>query len=279
MDTAKINPYIRVAMPSVLSVNVEIRQRIIFDYELIYIEDGSFTLTYDGTDYVCRPGDFLLLRPGVPHRFYGINHTLSQPHIHFDITHRKDSPFVPVCFKDFPDLTAAEKDMIRADIFESYPKTPFISFQNKEYVLSLFYDIVSKPASPVLLKKAKLIMIIEQLIADDFPTLLEDTPPQYSVENEIRDYIDAGQGLTLDLDDLSRQFSYNKFYLDRRFKKTYGISIIAYRNQKRMQMAREMLQTENVSRVAEELGYSSVYVFSRAFRLYHGFPPSKIKQR
>ena len=41
LDISSINPYIRVAMQSVLSKGKIIASRIIFDYELIYIEDGD----------------------------------------------------------------------------------------------------------------------------------------------------------------------------------------------------------------------------------------------
>ena len=39
-----INPFIRVAMHSVLPKESFIKKRVIFDYELIYIEEGSLVL-------------------------------------------------------------------------------------------------------------------------------------------------------------------------------------------------------------------------------------------
>ena len=40
-DISAINPYIRLAMHSVLPRHHVIKRRIIFDYELIYIADGA----------------------------------------------------------------------------------------------------------------------------------------------------------------------------------------------------------------------------------------------
>ena len=80
------------------------------------------------------------------------------------------------------------------------------------------------------------------------------------------------------LEDIAKQFNYSKYYLDHCFKTAYGTSLIAYRNEKRMLLAKEMLENETVSSVSEKLGFSSIYVFSRAFHNFFGFPPSYLKQ-
>lgn len=127
-------------------------------------------------------------------------------------------------------------------------------------------------------QKAKLILIIEQLIADNFQGSFEQIASQYPIENQIKDYIDAGQGISSNLDDIAKQFNYSKYYLDRRFQKKYGISIMAYRNEKRMQTARELLKNETVSAVCEKMGFSSIFVFSRAFKNCFGISPSDCKK-
>ena len=277
MNISKINPYIRIAMRSVLHANKEIKRRIIYDYELIYIDDGTFIFHYDGTDHVCQKGDFLFIRPNTPHSFSGIRSDLSQPHIHFDITHLPDSPSVPVSFKDFARMSDQEKAMIRDDFFGGFPQDPLVKFSNKEYVLRLFYEIVDNPTLCTLQQKAKLILILEQLIADNFPSDFTESTSQYPIERQIRDFIDAGQGIFSNLDDIATQFNYSKYYLEKKFKKAYGVSIITYKNQKRMQTAQALLKHESVSAVCEKLGFSSIFVFSRAFKNFFGYAPSNEK--
>lgn len=275
-DISSINPYIRVAMHSIIPAHYTIKRRIIFDYELIYIADGEFTLKYDGVDYKCETGQFVFLRPNVPHSFRGVNRDLSQPHIHFDITHTADSERVPVSFKDRPNLTDKEKGFIREDIFKGYPKTPFVTFSDTKKVLEIFYEIVGSELSP-LNKKAKLIQLLDTLINDNFPNALTvDTTP-YRIEKQIKDYIDAGQGLTARLEDIAKQFNYSKFYVERRFKEKYGVGLMAYRNEKRMQKAKELLPHSSVSAVAARLGFSSIYAFSRAFKNRFGVSPKSTK--
>ncbi len=274
LDISAINPYIRIAMHSVIPAGHEIKRRVIFDYEIIYIANGEFVLTYNGEDYRCEKGQFVLLRPGIPHSFSGIAQDLEQPHIHFDITHADDSTHVPVSFKDICDMTEKERACIRSDIFSEYPPQPFLTFSAKERITALFYEIVGDPDISFLMRKAKLIQIIEALIGDNFPNLLMESDPPYRVERHIKDYIDSKQGFAADLEDIAKQFNYNKYYLERCFKSSYGISIIAYRNEKRMLAARELLKNNTVSETSEKLGFSSIYVFSRAFKHYFGYSPS-----
>lgn len=278
MNVSSINPYIRIATPSVLSVGSEIKNRIIFDYELIYIEDGTLYLVYDGKEYCCRKGQFVFLRPGITHAFRKIDAPLSQPHIHFDMVYQTNSEEVPVSFKDEPHLTEQEKQFIRCDIFRTYPQNPLVHFNNHEETVAIFHTITSKSDRSPLAKKALLIQLIDRLIANNFPDVFQKKDFSYAVERQVKDFIDAQQAWTLSLDDLEKQFNYNKFYLEKRFQKTYGTSLIKYCNHHRLQKAKELLQTESVSAVAEKLGYSSVFTFSRAFKQYFGINPSKVQK-
>ena len=279
LDISLINPYIRVAMQSVLKSGHEITKRIIFDYELIYIEYGEFNLNYNGTDHLCQKGQFIFLRPGISHSFSKIKSDLSQPHIHFDITHAPNSTQVPVCFKDKDNLTEEEKKKIRPDIFAQYEQNPLVVFSNTKAALQLFYKIINTPQPSSLVQKATLIKLIDMLITDNFPNVFEeDNASGYSVEAQLKDYLDAGQGLVSNLDSIAHQFNYSKYYLERRFKNRYGISLISYRNEKRMQTAKTLLEIQPVSAVAEKLGFSSIYVFSRAFKNRFGFSPNEYKK-
>ena len=265
-DINELNPYIRLATKSIISAGDELKRRIIFDYELIYIEDGSFTLTYNEQKYKCSKGDFVFLRPAIPHSFSNIKQNLSQPHIHFDMSYSVNSIKTPICFKDITEMTEKEKALIQKDVFKAYPKTPFVKFCDKKKALSVFYQIVSETRDRGLEKKAKLIELIDMLIFDNFAELFVNSPKEYSIAHQIKDYIDSRRGITLGLTELEKQFAYSKFYLERQFKKEFGIGLISYRNSKRFEYAKQVLREESVSSATEILGFSSIYVFSRAFK-------------
>lgn len=274
MNAFEINPYIRLAIPSVVPPRWSIKRRIIFDYELVYIERGVLHLEYNNESYTCRAGQLILLRPGVPHSMKIGNKELSQPHIHFDMQYLPDSEQVPISFKDIQDCTPEELSFIREDIFENYKESPLIKIADMERFLDLFFGVIATSSPTEALKRKSLMLrIISILIEECFPHALTRLG-EYPIERRIKDYIDAGQGTDISLTTLSRAFSYDKFYLEKKFKEAYGISIIAYRNKRRMALARSLLRTESVSCVAERLGYKSIYAFSRAYKTYFGTPPS-----
>jgi len=275
-DIHTVNPYIRKAIPSVLSAGTEIRRRVIFDYELIYVERGTFTLMYAQREYRCEPGQFLLLRPGVPHRLFEIREDVSQPHVHFDLFYTAESPRIPISFKDMEDLSAEERGMVAEDVFGDYPQEPFVRFADPEGALALFYGIIGDSAP--LKQKAGLLRLIEMLVENNFPDCFA-RDSGYSLAQQLKDYIDAGQGLSDRLCDLEKQFSYSKYYLERQFREKYGISLIAYRNERRLRQARKLLRTGTVSDTAEQLGYGSIYAFSRAFKQAFGISPTQWQKR
>lgn len=280
MNMNDVNPYLRVAMPSRMPPHHQIKERIIFDYELIYVESGSFRLGYRGVDYLCHPGDFLFIRPGIPHSFTCLVEELSQPHIHFDLTCAPDSPSVFVSFKNYPDMNSAERKMIRVDAFREFSETPFVHFSDISGFLEIFYQIID-PRTPLhsLRKKAMMTDILDRLIQDNFPSLFSGGGTPLLPASQLKAYIDAGQGLHSNLNDFENQFFYSKFYLERQFKQLYGTSIMAYQNRKRMEVARQLLQTHSVTDTAKEAGYSSIYAFSRAFKTCFGISPTEFRSR
>ena len=273
MNLSLINPYIRLAMKSRISAGHNIARRVIYDYELIYLEEGSFTFVYNDKDYRCKAGDIIFIRPGIPHSFNLNLGEISQPHIHFDITHRPQSEIIPISFKDIDKMSVEEREWIHKDYFSSYGCSPLLDIQNKTEFLELFKNIVSRQPDE-LTKKSLMIQLLAIIINDNFDELLQGEK-QRNVAFEIKDYIDAGNGMGMTLDDFAKSFFYDKFYLERKFKEAFGINLIEYRNKKRMEFAKNLLKVRSVSKVSELTGYQSIYSFSRAYKSYFGYPPSK----
>lgn len=274
MELASINPYIRVAMQSVILPHKRILRRVIYDFELIVVESGSFELHYNGNLYTCKKGDVILLEPGIPHSFLIGDEPLSQPHIHFDLTHRPDSARIPVSFKDLCDMNETERSWIHPNPFAGQRETPFVFLKDVEAFLALFYAIVTSPKEKnALMKKGLLIQILSMILQENFPALDETDSKRTDIQL-VKDYIDAGDGFDMDLDAFAKLFSYSKFHLDKKFKSAFGMGIIEYRNRRRMLLAKEYLKDHSVTRVSELLGYQSIYSFSRAYKTFYGVSPT-----
>lgn len=274
MELQRINPYIRRAIPSVLTAGTVIHRRILFDYELIFVESGRFCLVVDGVTYPCEAGQFLLLRPDVPHSFEGIDAPLSQPHIHFDMAFSSRSVRTPICFRDRDELTEEERALVQEDAFAAYPTVPYVTFRDTARATALFFEVIHGGLAP-LARKSCFLQLLDMLIADNFPDAFTETAGEPAVAHQLKEYLDAGQGHAASLDELEQHFNYSKYHLEREFAKAFGTPLIAYRNRVRMDAAARLLKEKTVSTVAEELGFSSVYVFSRAFKRHFGYPPSE----
>ena len=274
-----INPHVRVAMRSVLAKNTAIAPRVIFDYELIFIESGELIFGYDGKSYKVSAGSFLLISPAVTHSFDCSLSDISQPHIHFDMTYAKESPERFICYKDLPKLTPHERTLVSEDILPK-GRDPFIRFEDTDGVKKLFFAAIDAHVKEEkLLCKAHLTAIIHHIFKDSFPSTLIGEKTVYGIEDQIRSLIDSGNAASLSLSELEKRFSYSRFYLERIFREKFGIGIIAYRNEARLTAAKELLRTKSVTEVAYALGYSSIYSFSRAYKNKFGISPSKAKAR
>lgn len=271
MDLSLINPYIRLAMPSVIPSGHNIISRVIYDYELIYLESGRFTFTYNDKDYHCTEGDIIFFCPGIAHSFKLDSGDISQPHIHFDITQRPHSDKIPISFKDRDNMTDTEKSWIHKNYFGAYKDLPILKIQEKERFLDIFYQIISGKID-ALEKKAYMIQIISMVIKDNFPDII-DVQEYSDTVHQLKDYIDAGNGFGMNLEDFEKFFFQSKFYMEKKFKEAFGMGIIEYRNKKRMELARYLLKNHSVSKIAEMLGYKSIYSFSRAYKQYYGYSP------
>ena len=274
MKLAEINPYIRRAMRSYLPPLWRINQRIILDYEIIYVESGHFQLTYDHCTYSCKAGDVMFLCPNISHTLF-TDMGVSQPHIHFDVQYDPSSEQVFICFRDYPELSPQERRLIRKNIFPQLTPSPLLKIQDHAAFLELFYSIIDAPNHQSLSCKTSMLALLEMIIADNVPNALMPAPQTASIAAQIKEFLDANFCQNISLSALEKQFSYSKFYIEKCFKKETGLSVMQYRNQKRMAAALELLKSHCVSETGRLLGYSSIYTFSQAFSTFYGESPTK----
>jgi hypothetical protein len=60
MDLKYFSPYIRVAMDSIIGAPWHLKERVIFDHELLYIKEGKVLITVEEKEYIGIPGDIFL---------------------------------------------------------------------------------------------------------------------------------------------------------------------------------------------------------------------------
>lgn len=285
MNTNCISPYIRVAMKSILTAPFCIGERIIFDYELILIDDGEFLFTIDGQDYICKKDTVIFIRPNHPHRFDSIeNQNLSQPHIHFDPVYDEKSEERFVCFKPYDKLTDFEKGLILTDIFKDIPIHSVIRLRNITYFKVLFYNLIElsekKSRFMQLEYKQKMIQLL-LLLLEEADCREPEEPNINQTMAYIKSYIDTNFINRISLKMLSGQFHLSMTYLSEKFRQAYGFTVMEYYANLRLETAKRLLceNEKSVSEISEFLHFDNIYTFSRFFKNKTGISPKEFRKK
>ena len=83
------------------------------------------------------------------------------------------------------------------------------------------------------------------------------------------------------LSDIAWHLHCSTVTLTEHFKHEFGLTIMEYVTQKRMQMAVRLLENSDTSirEIAEACGFSDIEYFSKSFKKFHGMSPSEWRKR
>ena len=146
-----LSPYVRIAWYSTLEPHTLLGPRDIFDYELLYLKEGSARITVEGRVYDGNPGDVFLFRPHQRHKIECLNNfPVIQPHVHFDLQYRADQRDVFVSYVTDEEMTPEQKTFFRSDIMDRfYPSIPDqIHLQNSKVFEEYLFDLIDEYNMP-----------------------------------------------------------------------------------------------------------------------------------
>ena len=106
--------------------------------------------------------------------------------------------------------------------------------------------------------------------------MTETALPFLSALRRARDLIDRSYAEPLDLDAMAREAGYSRFHFARGFATTYGETPRAYLTRRRIERAKTLLRTANLSvtEICMLVGFSSVGSFSARFHELVGESPT-----
>ena len=95
-----------------------------------------------------------------------------------------------------------------------------------------------------------------------------------------RDLMDRHYAEPLSLESVARQAGYSRFHFLRAFRKAYGETPRAYLTRRRIERARDLLRSANltVTEICHMVGFSSLGSFSDRFTELVGCPPSRYRE-
>lgn len=224
------------------------------NYELTYVDQGVLYTEVDHQNYELHAKDIMIY---YPNQF----HAQSTDKDHF-------CSYLTLSF--FLNGTLAQD--LKNKVFSSSKE---MQETLKEFVSLIQKDqYMNKEFSLVLLKKI-LILLCQSEHKKETPDIDKETKDPYL--NKILDYIHSHIETNIRIEDLCEHFSISRSTLQVMFKEQLNEAPKEYISKLKLERAKERLQTKKytVSEVAYQLGFSSVYYFSRKFKNTYGISPSE----
>ena len=108
----------------------------------------------------------------------------------------------------------------------------------------------------------------------------KELPQKYELFNGVVEYIRENLTSTIMISDLAREANLSESQLRRKFKQEFGLSPQAFIRQARLQAAAHLLRTETntISQVAFQSGFSDQSYFTRQFKIFFGKTPKSYSQ-
>ena len=239
-------------------------------YELTIVTDGSGTVYTGDIPVNVTRGDIYLSYPCDAH---GIRSDEQSP-LSFDFfAFKPKSPSLKNALN-----TAVEK---RLDAHQRIIKDERISYLVSNSIAEM---IDQREESGELLNA--LSKLITAYLMRDLDHIYSKMPPSRVDAGEalcfrLMNYIDTHLYSDENLSGLSELTGYNYSHLSSLFKKHTKMSLFSYRQSKRLEAAKILLKENKrrIGEIADLLGYSSAYAFSKAYRQYFGVSPSLHRSR
>lgn len=238
-------------------------------FEFTYVFKGSGIIYTNNIPLEIHEGDVYVSFPSEIHKIVSDNvDPLRYCFFSFNFSDKEWAQAIIEALTKFKDPHAR---VLSAPHYESY-------FSNSLN----FINSLSAPLMDKLLEHELLTLII-RIAHRAFPANPEYHPPKVNnfqlLTFNIANYIDTNLTTIENVSSLSEVFNYNYSYLSRCFKKCTQMSISEYFNDKKLNMAKMLLELNNLSvtEIASKLNYSTIYVFSRAFKNKYKVSPKEYR--
>ena len=225
-----------------------------------FIVDGSCEITIENKTYIGNAGDWFFIPAGTEHSYK--NH--------------KEKPFKKYWahFDVLPDVEFIEQLKLPYKIkAENFNKI-------KNIFSKLHKAISSNKFCDKLLIKSYLFNLLSEFISQSSPYEVEINNIRNVRIDKVLRYINENLDKQLTLDDLAKQYFSHPNHFIRAFKDKTGSTPIKYIKQKKMERAKLLLETTDltVNEIAEKLCFTDGAHLCRLFKEYFNTTPIKHRE-
>ena len=257
-----MNPFISCSYTlgaiSVLRNNWNWNNVLISDNKIYIIEQGEIFLKVGDETQVVKAGEMVLIPANVTHSAYITKNGFTKKSwIHFSM--REGA----------------------SDFFAGYNRPIVVTLPNKHYALKVINDVIKNGHLEEPFRSLKTASGIYELISILFS---ESLPRKQILENsnieQVIEYINNNFTQNFSLDFLADKFGSSPNHFIKKFKEKTGHTPIKYLAIKRIEKAKKLLDTTNLSinEVMEKVGYDDASYFSKLFKKIVGYSPKNYKE-
>ena len=242
--------------------------RCLQEYELIVVTEGTVYIQDDQQEYIIEKGEFRLFPPSSKQSGYR-NSNCSFYWVHFSdeyqgsITsldeYQEDLLEDKICIPDHGKIDNLEKIIVMMKHLQDCVRSYHNKLQNNYMSSTILCEIANQ--------------FIQQ--KDQESTVLK----KKQLFNDIKDYIKWNRNSDIKVCQIAEYFGYNKRYISYLFSTIAGITLKQYIMQEKIELAKFLLcdTNDNISEVADQLGFNDNHNFMKAFKKIVGLTPTQYR--
>lgn len=245
-------------------------------YEFYFFLEGNVSIRIDGAEYPLKPGNMVLIPPGILHQAV-IRNT--------DIPYRRFVFWVSESF--YTKLSEESEDYVylmkkaRADgrYISCHDIIAFNALQSK--IFRLIEEIHAERFG----RSAQISLCVQDLLLHLNRTAYEKEHPstaeaELGLYEHLLQYIETHLDEELSLDSLAQKFYVSKYHIAHVFKENLGLSVHRYITKKRLSLCRDaILSRREIGEAFLLCGFKDYSSFFRSFKKEFGLSPKEYKER
>lgn len=236
-------------------------------HEITYVVSGKGVCYCGGQKFELNKGDVHFAKKGEQHNIF--SDSLNPIHflyIGFDVAEKCKGPF-----REIMDYLLNMESKVVKDRFDI--STYFYAALNELLFNRSYTDIIMKNN-------------LENLLVITYREFIKEKNKIFARQNykdsfiyDIMYYINCNIRSIKRMEDVAEEFGYSYNYIAREFVRVTGKTMKSYVLERKFEIAVNLLlnSDKNVTDIADELSFSSLHTFSRAFRKHFGISPQQYK--
>lgn len=279
--THELRPYVRYA-DLLEYVQWRTPPRIITDYLLLYVKEGTLQLSVEDNIYALKSGQFGFVQPGLVHQIESLSPVITLA-LHIELfpseCHELPPMIITVEQGQFPVMDQTQTNL---NAFADITVPVVIKPSKSEWMVEALQQVIElwsrKNAIDLLQANICAAEIILQLIQDHTSPITMEHKSSTDLA-WVPAYMQYRLSEPISVEEMARKAFLSRSYFSLLFRTQFGLAPHQYLLKLRLDSATDLLQGTSMplQDIADSCGFSSLHHFSKMYKLRFGCPPSHVR--